>query len=225
MGQTAISCTNRRQASPEARPHQLTQSQHVLARLLLTVQGKRVEEHGDVDHIPRSSRFRQIIGISKDVCRYEVRGVEMVLVSEQRLSSCLKGREQICTMQTRERSPITCERAKILPKTGAEVEEYERCACCAVLQASHDSVVVRVSQDALLDEPELADTWPREDLPGLLALSFELAANHPRLTTTHDVIAVWDYVRGRYSTTLSKQLPKRRCELMLKTLGIPGHLP
>jgi hypothetical protein len=26
----------------------------------------------------------------------------MVLVSEQRLSSCLKGREQICTMQTRE---------------------------------------------------------------------------------------------------------------------------
>jgi hypothetical protein len=34
MGQTAISCTDRRQASPEARPHLLTESAFKLGTLL-----------------------------------------------------------------------------------------------------------------------------------------------------------------------------------------------
>ena len=143
-----------------------------------------------MNHVPRSPRFRQVIGIRIDITCNEMRGVKPVLIPKKRMSSCLKGGEQICTIQTRERSPIICERANILPKTSAEVEEFERCAGRAVLQASKDFVVIRVSQDALLDEPELADTWPREDVPGLFALCFKLAANSSRRTLTHDSICL-----------------------------------
>jgi hypothetical protein len=81
-----------------------------------------------------------------------------------------------------------------------------------------------VPQDTLLDEPELAYTWPREDLPGLFALVFESAANNPTLTITHASIDVWDDVFGRDPTPVFKQLPKGRCQLVLKALAIPGHL-
>jgi len=111
-----------------------------------------------------------------------------------------------------------------LPKTGAEVEELERCAGCAILQASEDFVVIRVSQDTLLDEPELAYTWPREDLPGLFALSFESAAKNSSLTTTHTSIDVWDDIFRRYTTPVFKQFSKGRCQLVLEALVIPGCL-
>jgi hypothetical protein len=58
-----------------------------------------------------------------------------------------------------------------LSQTRTKVEEFEGCICRAVLHASKDLLVIGVSQNTLLDEPELAYTWPREDLPGLFALS------------------------------------------------------
>jgi hypothetical protein len=78
----------------------LEQLEHVLAGLLLVFERKYVEKHSDVNYIPRSSQFRQVIHISKYIPRNEVRGVKLVLVLEKTMPSCLKGGKYISTIQT-----------------------------------------------------------------------------------------------------------------------------
>ena len=109
-----------------------------------------------------------------------------------------------------------------MPKASAKVEKLEGSAGCIVLQTVENFVIFRVPQEALLDEPELAYTRPRENLPGLLALSFESVGILLGFSVTHISINVlYDFPWG-HTTPVFQQFSKGRRELVFKGLSVPG---
>lgn len=151
----------------------LQQLHDVLARGDLLRQRKDVQEHGDVDDVPRAPGPGELVLVGEDVARDEVRRAQAVAVPEQRVPGVSEAREHVCAVEARQRRAAVGESADVLADAGPEVEEPRGGARGVVVvggELLEDAGVVRVAEESLLDEPELAYTWPGEDLPGFLAL-------------------------------------------------------
>lgn len=146
----------------------LEQLHDVLAHGDLLGQREDVQEHGDVDHVPRAPGPGELVPVGEDVARDEVGRAQAVAVPEQRVPGVPEAREHVCAVQARHRRAVVGERADVLPDAGSEVEELRGGARGG--EPLQDAGVVRVAEESLLDEPELAYAWPGEDLPGFLAL-------------------------------------------------------
>lgn len=145
----------------------------VLARGDLLRQREDVQEHGDVDDVPRAPGPSELVLVGEDVARDEVGRAQAVAVPEQRVPGVSEAREHVCAVEARQRRAAVGERADVLADAGPEVEEPRGGAGGVVVvggELLQDAGVVRVAEEPLLDEPELAYAWPREDLPGFLAL-------------------------------------------------------
>lgn len=150
----------------------LQQLHDVLAHGNLLRQREDVQEHGDVDHVPRAPGPGELVLVGEDVARDEVRRAQAVAVLEQRVPGVSEARKHVCAVEARQWRAAVGKCADILANAGSEIEELRRGARGAVVggELLKDAGVVRVAEKPLLDEPEFAYAWPGEDLPGFLAL-------------------------------------------------------
>lgn len=146
----------------------LQQLHDVLAHGDLLRQREDVQEHGDVDHVPRASGPGEFVLFGEDVARDEVRRTQAVAVLEHRVPGVSEALKHVCAVEARQWRAGVGKRADVLANAGSEIEELGGGARgCELLK---DAGVVRVAEKSLLDEPEFAYAWPGEDLPGFLAL-------------------------------------------------------
>lgn len=131
-----------------------------------------MQEHGDVDHVPRASGPGESVLVGEDVARDEVRQTQAVAVPEQRVSAVSEARKHVCAVEARQWRAAVGKCADVLADAGSEIEELRGGARGVVVggELLEDAGVVRVAEKSLLDEPEFSYAWPGEDLPGFLAL-------------------------------------------------------
>jgi len=153
-----------------------------------------VQEHGDVDYIPSSSRLCQIVDIREDIAGDEVGRAEAVAVFEQGVACSFEGWEHVCAIETGQRYAIVGKRANVLSKTCAEIEQFGFWFC-GRFESSEDARVVWVAQKSLFDEPEFPNARPREDFPGFLSLRLQSAID--TYTADNDDVDTGDLRRDR----------------------------
>lgn len=88
-----------------------------------------MQEHGDVNNIPRSSCLRQIIHFREDITSDEVRWIKTFFIFEQGVSGIFETCNYICAVETGWRCTAVSKCANILTETCSEIEEFGIWCC------------------------------------------------------------------------------------------------